>query len=158
MKILILCDVLFPQITGGAGRVARELSIALRKLGNEVQFLTRRTAKIPLVDDIKTTYTPSLGGVLSGQQRKIFREIIEQFDPDIVHIHQPLPAFLSIPPPFHRVHCLHFSFLLARGSQDQVIAHTEDGAPDDGSFSVPDRKTDSFSCRCYSRFERIFQS
>ena len=100
MKILVLCDVLFPQTTGGAGRVARELATALKKLGNEVQFLTRRTSNSPPDDDIKTIYTPRLGRALAGQQRKIFKNTIEWFNPDIVHIHQPLPAFLSIPATF----------------------------------------------------------
>lgn len=102
MKILILCDVLFPQTTGGAGRVARELAIALRKLGDEVQFLTRRTPKILWGDDIKTTYFPSLGRALLGHYGKTFGETIDLFKPDIVHVHQPLVAFLSIPSHFSR--------------------------------------------------------
>ena len=112
MKILILCDVLFPQTTGGAGRVARELAIALKQLGNEVQFLTRCTSNIPLVDDIKTTYSPSLGRALSGQQKRIFRKIIERFNSDIVHIHQPLPTFLSVPANFtgSKVYTFHSSW------------------------------------------------
>lgn len=100
MKILILCDILFPQTTGGAGRVARELAIALGKLGVEVQFLTRRTSNIPSDDTIKTTYFPTLGKALIGEHGRIFTETIERFKPDIVHVHQPLPAFLSIPSHF----------------------------------------------------------
>jgi glycosyltransferase involved in cell wall biosynthesis len=41
MKILVLTDVLFPDTTGGAGRVAFHIGLELGKMGHEVHFLTR---------------------------------------------------------------------------------------------------------------------
>ena len=41
MKILVLTDVLFPDTTGGAGRVAFHIGLELGKIGHEVHFLTR---------------------------------------------------------------------------------------------------------------------
>ncbi len=61
MRVLVICDVLFPQTVGGAGRVAREVTEALKKRGNEVQFLTREVPTSPSedeVNEIKTTYYP----------------------------------------------------------------------------------------------------
>ncbi len=112
MKILILCDVLFPQTTGGAGRVARELAVALRKTGEDVQFLTRFTGKAPLSDDIKVTYYPPPGKAFPAHYRKIFLETVERFNPDLIHIQQPFPAFLSIPSSFSKplVYTFHSSW------------------------------------------------
>jgi glycosyltransferase involved in cell wall biosynthesis len=41
MKILVLTDVLFPDTTGGAGRVAFHIGLELGKMRHEVHFLTR---------------------------------------------------------------------------------------------------------------------
>ncbi len=112
MKILSVCDVLFPQTTGGAGRVARELAVALRKTGEEVQLLTRFTGKAPLSDDIKVTYYPPPGKAFPAHYRKIFLDTVERFNPDLIHIQQPFPAFLSIPSSFSKplVYTFHSSW------------------------------------------------
>ena len=97
MRVLVICDVLFPQTTGGAGRLARELATALRELDCEVEFLTRPTSTLPQDDPIKTTYFPKLSrGVMGGHKRAVQR-VVEEYQPDILHVHQPLPAFLSLP-------------------------------------------------------------
>ncbi|HEY2934929.1 MAG TPA: glycosyltransferase family 4 protein [Acidobacteriota bacterium] len=98
MKILILCDVLFPQTTGGAGRVARELALAIRDRGTEVRFLTRRVPDKAADEGIPTTYLPKPGTSFPSQFRRAFRRTAADFKPDIIHVHQPLPAWLSIPP------------------------------------------------------------
>lgn len=95
MKILSVCDVLFPQTTGGAGRVARELGEAFRKMGAEVEFLTRFTGKAPLNDDQVTYFQPP-GKAFPGHYRKIFLKTIKRFNPDLIHVHQPFPTFLLI--------------------------------------------------------------
>ena len=95
MKILSVCDVLFPQTTGGAGRVARELAEAFMKMGAEVEFLTRFTGKASPSGD-KATYFQPPGKAFPGHYRKIFRETVKRFNPDLIHVHQPFPACLSI--------------------------------------------------------------
>jgi len=112
MKILILCDVLFPQTTGGAGRVARELGIAFRELGSDVRFLTRSTNHTPVMDEIRTEYFPSTRGALAGGYRKAFRQTFDAFQPQVVFSHQPLGTFLSLPRDFSvpLVHVFHSSW------------------------------------------------
>ena len=105
MKILVICDVLFPQTVGGAGRVAREVTAALKEKGTEVQFLTREVStRLPRNDPngIKTTYYPLPLKAFPNRFREIFNETIREFQPDLVHVHQPLPAFLLIPSSFSR--------------------------------------------------------
>ena len=97
MKILMLCDVLFPQTTGGAGRAARELARALRRAGAEIEFLTRARPGGAGDGAIPTTYYPPPGRSWPRVYRRLFRERVAAFRPDVVHVHQPLPAFLSIP-------------------------------------------------------------
>jgi len=115
MRVLVICDVLFPQTVGGAGRVAREVTEALKKRGNEVQFLTRQVSYSLSrndANDIRTTYFPLPEKTLPSRFRKMFDEIIRDFQPDIVHVHQPLPAFLLIPSTFSRplVYTFHSSW------------------------------------------------
>jgi len=115
MKILSVCDFLSPQTVGGAGRVARELTAAMRTYGTTVQFLTREVPTSPSqeeVTDIKTTYYPLPLKASPTRFRKIFGQTIRDFQPDIVHIHQPLPAFLSIPSSFSQpiVYTFHSSW------------------------------------------------
>ena len=103
MRVLVICDVLFPQTVGGAGRVAREVTEALKKRGAEVQFLTRQVSNSPSrtdANDIKTTYYPLPLKAFPNRFREIFNETIREFQPDLVHVHQPLPAFLLIPSSF----------------------------------------------------------
>jgi len=95
MKILSVCDVLFPQTTGGAGRVARELAEAFMEMGAEVEFLTRLTGK-PSPSGDKATYFQPPGKAFPGHYRKIFLKTVKRFDPDLIHVHQPFPACLSI--------------------------------------------------------------
>lgn len=97
MKVLMLCDVLFPQTVGGAGRFARELAQALVAGGDEVQFLTRQTSHSPRKDPIPTHYYPPPGLHSPGHFRRLFRHVDKLFAADIIHFHQPLPAFLSLP-------------------------------------------------------------
>ena len=97
LKILTICDVLFPQTTGGAGRLARELSEALLRRGVEMEFLTRQPDhSITITGNIPTTYYPKPGINLPSALRRLFRERLRSFNPDIVHIHQPLPAYFAI--------------------------------------------------------------
>jgi glycosyltransferase involved in cell wall biosynthesis len=115
MRVLVICDVLFSQTVGGAGRVAREVTEALKKRGNEVQFLTRKVPhSLSRSDesDIRTTYFPLPERTLPNRFRKMFDEIIRDFQPDIVHVHQPLPAFLLVPSTFSRplVYTFHSSW------------------------------------------------
>ena len=97
MKVLILCDVLFPQTTGGAGRFARELASALERHGTEVHFLTRATVRAPEQQEKHATYYPPPGRKLPQHYRTTFRRLLEKFHADILHVHQPLPAFLCLP-------------------------------------------------------------
>jgi len=115
MRILVICDVLFPQTVSGAGRVAREVAAALGKSGNAVEFLTRQVSTNHSrnhVNEIKTTYYPLPLKAFPTRFRRIFNETIRAFQPDIVHVHQPLPAFLSIPASFSRpiVYTFHSSW------------------------------------------------
>ncbi|MCZ6485096.1 MAG: glycosyltransferase family 4 protein [Acidobacteria bacterium] len=111
MKILSVCDVLFPQTTGGAGRVARELAEAFMKMGAEIEFLTRFTGKASPSQD-KVTYFPPPGKAFPAHYRKIFLTTVERFNPDLIHIQQPFPAFLSIPSSFSKplVYTFHSSW------------------------------------------------
>lgn len=95
MKILSVCDVLFPQTTGGAGRVARELAKAFMAMGAEVEFLTRFTGKASPSGD-KATYFRPPGKALPGHYRKIFLETVKRCNPDLIHVHQPFPACLAL--------------------------------------------------------------
>jgi glycosyltransferase involved in cell wall biosynthesis len=95
MKILSVCDVLFPQTTGGAGRVARELAEAFMKMGAGVEFLTRFTGKASPSGDQVTYFQPP-GKAFPGHYREIFLETVKRFNPDLIHVHQPFPACLSI--------------------------------------------------------------
>ena len=112
MRILTLCDVLFPQTTGGAGRYARELAEGLVQAGDQVQILTRDTGRRPRRETIPTEYFPSPGMRSPSLFRSIFREIEARFRPDVIHVHQPLPAFLCIPRGFERpvVYTFHSSW------------------------------------------------
>ncbi len=116
MRVLVICDVLSPQTVGGAGRVAREVTEALKKRGTEVQFLTRQVSNsLSRTDanDIKTTYYPLPLKTFPNRFREIFNQTIREFQPDLVHVHQPLPAFLLIPSSFSPpiVHTFHSSWV-----------------------------------------------
>jgi glycosyltransferase involved in cell wall biosynthesis len=103
LKILSICDVLFPQTTGGAGRVARELGKALSRQGVEIEFLTRQPAKpVKATDYIPTTYYSPPGPQLPLVLRRLFRQRVGIFKPDIIHVHQPFPAYFAIPRSFDR--------------------------------------------------------
>ena len=115
MRVLVICDVLSPQTVGGAGRVAREVTEALKKRGTEVQFLTREVSNsLSRTDanDIKTTYYPLPLKAIPSRFRRLFEQTIKDFQPDLVHVHQPLPAFLLIPSSFSRpiVYTFHSSW------------------------------------------------
>ncbi|MCZ6877154.1 MAG: glycosyltransferase family 4 protein [Acidobacteria bacterium] len=115
MRVLVICDVLSPQTVGGAGRLAREVTVALGEKGNAVEFLTRQVPPYLSrndANDIKTTYYPLLGKAYPTRFRQIFNDTIRDFKPDLVHIHQPLPAFLLIPSSFSRpiVYTFHSSW------------------------------------------------
>jgi glycosyltransferase involved in cell wall biosynthesis len=99
LRVLVICDVLFPQTIGGAGRVAREVAVALRTRGVELQFFTRDTGKKPESESFPITYFPAPGRSRRSTVRKMFLDEIERFQPDLVHIHQPLGAYLAIPHP-----------------------------------------------------------
>lgn len=111
MRILVVCDVLFPQTVGGAGRVAREVSRVLEANGHQVHFFSRRP-RAPFSADGDTTYYPAPGRAFPGHLRQLFRRAAEEFEPDLVHVHQPLPAFLSIPAHFQKpiVYTFHSSW------------------------------------------------
>lgn len=72
----MLCDVLFPQTTDSAGRVARELANALKRRGTEVHFLTRATSRITAQQDDDTTYYPPLRTGNFLHYHKIFRHLL----------------------------------------------------------------------------------
>ena len=115
MRVLVICDELFPQTVGGAGRLAREVTAAMGKRGTPVEFLTRQVStnfSRSHVNDIKTTYYPLPLKAFPTRFRKIFHETIRDFRPDLVHVHQPLPAFLLIPSSFSRpiVYSFHSSW------------------------------------------------
>lgn len=97
MRILTLCDVWFPHTTGGAGRLARELAQALAHCGEEVHILTRRVPDSTPEDTLSISYFPPPAKQMPGRSRKIFAQVESQFHPDIIHVHQPLPAFLCLP-------------------------------------------------------------
>ena len=75
MRILVICDVLFPQTVGGAGRVAREVTAAFAEKGNAVKFLTRQASTSYSRDDtndIQTTYYPLPLRAFPTRFRKLF--------------------------------------------------------------------------------------
>jgi len=96
MRVLMLCDVLFPQTTGGAGRLARELALALHRRGLEVHFLTRATSGPSARGENETTYYPPPGRGSPLEYRRIFYRAAVHYRPDVLHVHQPLPAFLCL--------------------------------------------------------------
>lgn len=71
--------------------------MALKGLGSSVQFLTREVSSKVADDEIPTTYYPLPHKTWPGRFRKIFVETVGRFQPHIIHVHQPLPAFLLIP-------------------------------------------------------------
>jgi glycosyltransferase involved in cell wall biosynthesis len=101
MRILILCDVLYPQTVGGAGRVARELGEGFKACGDAVHYLTRPVVSGPTEGE-DTSYLPPLRLDALLDFRRRFSEVAARFNPDIVHFHQPLSAYLSIPADYGR--------------------------------------------------------
>ena len=79
--------------------MARELGTALSRMGEQVYYLTRRTPASPAAE-AQTAYLPPLGRSLPSHFRVRFEAAAASFAPDVVHIHQPLPAFLSISPAY----------------------------------------------------------
>jgi len=112
MRILILCDVLFPQTTGGAGRVARELGTCFQRKGHDVHFLTRRVDRALSPPDINTTYFTPTGGAAASPRGRIFASVLDSFRPDLLLVHQPLGAFLALPSrlPVPMVYVFHSSW------------------------------------------------
>ncbi|MBW1696646.1 MAG: glycosyltransferase family 4 protein [Deltaproteobacteria bacterium] len=104
MKILMLCDVLFPDTTGGAGRVTFNLSKELIKKGNVVYILTRNPENrfdiYQRLDDSLFVYRFSAAA--TGSFNLIYSEIRNSYSAakkisgkssfDIICIHQCLPA------------------------------------------------------------------
>ena len=94
MKVLTICDVLFPHTVGGAGRFAREVAESLLRQGLEVEFLTRRVQS-RLEETIHSEYLPPVWQVPSGAFQRALERQIQRFEPDVIHSHQPLPAYLT---------------------------------------------------------------
>ena len=70
------------------------------KMGAEVEFLTRFTGKASPSGD-KATYFQPPGKAFPGHYRKIFRETVKRFNPDLIHVHQlsqPAYRFRPFPP------------------------------------------------------------
>ena len=99
MKVLCICDVLLPQTVGGAGRVARELALALQDRNVEVSFFTRDVPVRPADTATRTRYFPKFGGFGSRGIRQLFLNEVAMFQPDIIHVHQPLPAYRAFREP-----------------------------------------------------------
>ena len=102
MKILAICDVLMPLTTGGAGRMAREIAVGLARRGDSVNVLTRAplpgTPRIDSLDNgVEVSYYPRPGHAPFSAYRRIFDEVASGFSPDLIHVHQPLAAFLCRP-------------------------------------------------------------
>lgn len=116
MKILVLCEVLFPQTVGGAGRVARALGEGMREQGAVVHYLTRKTDPAS-VEEPGVSFLPRLGPASVLDFRRRFQEVERRFQPDVVHIHQPLSAYLCIPRGYPRpiVYNFHSSWPLEVG-------------------------------------------
>ncbi len=81
--------------------MAREVAEALRQRGVELEFVTRRPrGPVPAEGNIRTTYYSEPGLMLPFEIRKAFQDRVRSFDPHVVHVHQPLPAFFAIPKTF----------------------------------------------------------
>ena len=113
MKILFLQDKFPPENQGGAGRVAFDLAISLKRLNNKVYVITtvqnksevRKTDKDGIeIHKIYSNYHERWRSYLSlynPQTINVVERIIKQIQPDIIHCHN-IHYYLSY-------HCLKIS-------------------------------------------------
>jgi glycosyltransferase involved in cell wall biosynthesis len=99
MKVLNVCEVLFPQTVGGAGRAARSLAVALARQGVQIAFFTRDTSSRPVDDAFPITYYPPPGRSLPSDLRRRLSRQIREFQPDLIHVHQAFPAYFGLQTP-----------------------------------------------------------
>ena len=108
MRILFLADVLFPDTTGGAGRVAYHLSRELAKRGHVVDVITRNPARmLPSRENLDANLTihrfllpqrESFAVPLSEIKSSVLlaRELGLEVDFDVVCVHQSLVAIAPL--------------------------------------------------------------
>ena len=97
MKILILTDYFYPHVGGGVEKVIMELSLRLVRTGNQVCILTLSTnAKneevfqgihIIRVNAFDLTKITGFQSAISLRMWKIGKDLINEFKPDIIHLH-----------------------------------------------------------------------
>ncbi len=101
MKILILTDYFYPHISGGVEKVVLELSQNLIKLGHEVCVLTLNTTKskkeenfcgvhIVRVNAYDLTKIIGLQSAISINLWSESKKLINEFHPDVIHLHNRL--------------------------------------------------------------------
>ena len=103
MQICVATDHFYPDIMGGSGRVAYELSRLLAVKGHQVTIITRRWKpehpESEIIDNMTIfRYTPEsnnpirLTSSVKKSVREFFCRTYGNAMPDYIHIHQPLAA------------------------------------------------------------------
>jgi glycosyltransferase involved in cell wall biosynthesis len=105
MKILMLADVFFPDITGGAGRVAHYLCLELSKKGHEVHIITRNiNGSLASRQQLNTNFfihrfivpqNGSSGLLLLSEARNSYilaKKLAKEISFDLVCVHQSMAA------------------------------------------------------------------
>jgi glycosyltransferase involved in cell wall biosynthesis len=95
-SILCISDIIPGDMEGGSGRVAWELGRGLIRRGHRIAVLTRGDKRQPgqeVIDGIAVSrfYSNPMRG------RRVFRELVKTFRPDLLIIHQPLSGISAIP-------------------------------------------------------------
>ena len=123
MKVLMLDDVFFPDTTGGAGRVAYQLSLELGKRGHDVHVITRNPeGKLSTREELNADLTvhrfslplhESTVFILSEikNSQKLAKALCRQTNFDLCCVHQSLvaigPLLFSALRKTPRVHFFH---------------------------------------------------
>lgn len=113
MRILICCNAYPPRFMGGAELMAHEQAKALTRLGHEVRVFAGETggnrARHARADDLyegisihrialePEDYSPEFLNFLHPVVDDHFRDILDDFDPDIVHCHNLLGLSAKLP-------------------------------------------------------------
>lgn len=104
MNILMVADAFFPDVMGGSGRVANEISKRLVRKGHNVHVLTPRINRsLPIeanIEGIKIhRYNVSSQNAVAFATSSLinafqtFRQMLKETSFDLINFHQPLSAF-----------------------------------------------------------------
>lgn len=79
----------FYRIRGGECESFEAEAEGLRNAGIEVRMLSRRSGELSKVDKILLPFSQ----LISREARRLFEEVVNEFEPDIVHIQNTFPLF-----------------------------------------------------------------